>query len=68
MNESEIERISNDNRGEEGEQRAQMFVSWQRHRTREYSYRTLGDVLLNTESNRDLYRDFYQKVEAEQST
>ena len=58
---SEIERISIDN-DSVGEQRFQMFDSWQRHETREYSCRTLGDVLWNSESNRHLYGEFYQKV------
>ena len=60
---SEIERIVIDY-DTVVEQRFQMFDSWQRHETREYSYRTLGDVLWNSESNRHLYREFYRKVMA----
>ena len=69
FNESEIERISIDYDTVE-EQRFQMFDSWQRHKTREYSYRTLGDVLWNSESNRhSVYREFCEKViDTEQAT
>ncbi len=60
---SEIERIGIDHRdGGVVEQRYQMFESWKRHECREYNYRTLGDVLLQTESNRHLYSEFCRKV------
>ncbi len=63
MDNSEIERIGIDHRdGGVIEQRYQMFESWKRHECREYNYRTLGDVLLQTESNRHLYPEFCRKV------
>ena len=39
-----------------------MFDTWRRKATREYNYRTLGDVLLSSEDNKWLYPDFCAKV------
>ncbi|XP_064392221.1 uncharacterized protein LOC135339913 isoform X4 [Halichondria panicea] len=65
---SEIERIGIDYHDCVMEQRYQMFESWKRHEWREYTYRTLGDVLLKTESNRHLYPEFCRRVEQIEQT
>ncbi len=62
MENSEIERILIDYRDNVMEQRYQMFESWKKHEWSDYTYRTLGDVLLKSESNRQLYADFCNEV------
>ena len=68
MDNSEIEKIATDHRDSVREQRYHMFESWQKHEWSEYTYRTLGNVLLKSESNRLLYNDFcHEVVQAERS-
>lgn len=58
----EIDRIVEENRGDITEQCYQMFSKWEQRMPENYSYRTLGKVLLENEKNKVLFAEFAKEV------